>query len=233
MKLFPKLARSLRFYFGLARTLILIAGAFWFLALTVGPVVLKSVAPESKLMVSIGEVSLRAKADPITIEVAEARPGSIVLTGLRGPFQADLLSNDPALISALRWTIFPSVSVLVAFTWLLCNALRTVCANIEQRQIFTDTNLRLIRKIGLILIIYAVVSFLVQLFAARVMGSYFMQHVTIKGLEAAKDGLLQFNLTTGGSFPIEAGVVTGLLVLLLGQAFRQGLALKTENDLTV
>jgi hypothetical protein len=232
MKVFPNLAGSLRFYFGLARILVVGFGVFWVFALTVGPLVMKNRSPDTKLMVAIGEVSLRPKSGAVTLEAANAQPGALLLTGLRGPFQADLLSNDPALVSALRWTVFPSVLVLVGFTWLLFSALRNVCANIERREIFTDTNLRLVRKVGIILIVYAVATFLVQLLAARVMGGYFMQHVTLNGLEAVTSGL-QFNLTTGGAFPAEAGIVTGLLVLLLGQAFSQGLDLKTENDLTV
>jgi Protein of unknown function (DUF2975) len=36
-----------------------------------------------------------------------------------------------------------------------------------------------------------------------------------------------------GLFSAQSGLVTGLLVLVISEAFRQGLALKTENDLTV
>jgi len=232
MKSFPNLAGSLRFYFGIARILVLSLGIFWLFALTVGPAVMKSRPGDTKLMVALGEISLRPKTGTVTLEAASAQPGALVLTGLRGPFQADLLSSDPALVSALRWTLFPAVVVLVTFTWLLCSALRKVCANIERREIFTDTNLRLVRRVGIILIVYAVATFLVQLLAARVMGGYLTDHVTLNGLDAVTSGL-QFNLTTSGAFPAEAGIVTGLLVLVLGQAFRQGLALKTENDLTV
>ena len=233
MKLFPNLAGSLRFYFGLARVLILVFGSFWITVLTFGPSLQRKFADQPKLMVSVGEVSVQPRSGPVQLSSATASPGSLVLTGLRGPFQADLLSNDTALVSALRWTIFPSITVLVVFSWLLCSALRSVCANIERRDIFSDTNLRLVRNVGVLLIVFSGVSILVQLFTGHVMDGYFAQHVTASGLENAAGSPLHFQLLPGARFPTEPGFVVGLLVLLLSQAFRQGLALKTENDLTV
>lgn len=233
MKLFPNLAGSLRFYFGLARVLILVFGAFWFLALTFGPLIQRNFADQPKLMVSVGEVSLQPRSGPVQLNSPTARPGSLVLTGLRGPFQADLMSNDMALVSALRWTILPAITVLIVFSWLLCSALRSVCANIERREIFSDTNLRLVRNVGVLLIVFSGVSLLVQFFSGHVMDGYFAQHVTANGLETIAGNPLHFQLELGARFPVEPGFVMGLLVLLLSQAFRQGLALKTENDLTV
>ena len=233
MKLCPNLAGSLRFYFGLARVLILVFGAFWFFTLTFGPSLQKRFSDQPKLMVSIGEVSVQPRSGPMQLSSATASPGSLVLTGLRGPFQADLLSNDSALVSALRWTIFPSITVLIVFSWLLCSALRSVCANIEQQEIFSDTNLRLVRNVGVLLIAFSGVSLLVQLFTSHVMDGYLAQHVSASGLETAAGSPLHFQLLPEARLPIEPGFVMGLVVLLLSQAFRQGLALKAENDLTV
>jgi hypothetical protein len=233
MKLCPNLAGSLRFYFGLARVLILVFGAFWFFTLTFGPSIQRKFADQPKLMVSVGEVSIQPRSGPVQLNSPTASPGSLVLTGLRGPFQADLLSSDTALISALRWTIFPSITVLIVFSWLLCSALRSVCANIERREVFSDTNLRLVRNVGVLLLVFSGASLLVQLFTGHVMDGYLAQHVTASGLENAAGSPLHFQLLPEARLPIEPGFVMGLVVLLLSQAFRQGLALKTENDLTV
>jgi hypothetical protein len=69
------------------------------------------------------------------------------------------------------------------------------------------------------------------------MDGYLSRHVTLSGIKTALQfpgglGALHYNLT-GGHFPTEGGFVTGLVVLLVAEAFRQGLALKTENDLTI
>ena len=62
-------------------------------------------------------------------------------------------------------------------------------------------------------------------------------HVALTGLgEAlrlpAQAGALHFTLPPG-SFSYAGGFVTGCLVLVISEAFRQGLVLKTESDLTV
>jgi hypothetical protein len=232
MKLYPNLAGSLRFYFGLARTLVLIFGVFWIGMLSFGPLLQKAFSDQPKLMVSMGDVSIRSKSGPINVQTT-AQPGSLTITGLHGPLQADLMSSDRRLASALRWTAFPAIIVVVVSSWLLCSALRAVCGNIAQGEVFTDPNLRLIRNIGVLLIVFSVAGFLVQLLASAIMDRYFAQHVSTSGLPPGLDGSLHFQLTLVSQFPVEPGLVAGLLVLLLSQAFRQGLALKAENDLTV
>lgn len=153
------------------------------------------------------------------------------MNGLRGLFQADLLTNDAALRSALQWTVLPAVVVLGGFAWLLFSALQALCCNIERHDIFTENNLNLMRRVGITILVSSVLGFAVQLFAARVMDGYISTHVTATGI-ALSNGIVRFTFP-GGIFPSEFGVVTGFVVLLLTQAFRQGLQLKTENDLTV
>ena len=247
MKIFPNLAGGLRFYFGLARALALVFAAFWFLVLTFSPLLKQLFGDDPKLMVSVGEALLQTKANAKSmITVGEARlqteqnvvklasdtakPGSLAVASLRGSFQADLLSNDAALVAALRWTIYPCIAVFVAFTWMLFGSLRDVCANIDRGEAFSEQNLRVVKRVGLILIASSLAGFAVQLWASHAMGSYLTQHVVFSGINDG--GTVHFSLP-GGLFPFEGGLVTGFLVLLLTEAFRQGLNLKTENDLTV
>lgn len=231
MKLFPNLAGSLRLYFGWARALTLVFSACWILALVFGPLLHPLVGRDAKLMVSVGDVSIHTKQNPLTLSSDVAPAGSLAMNGLRGTFQADLLTDDSALRSALRWTVLPVVFVLAGFAWFLFSALRAICANIERHDIFSESNLNLLRRAGLTIIVSSIVSFALQFFAARVMGGYIAAHVTATGLPISQ-GEVHFSFP-GGIFPSEFGIVTGLVVLLLTQAFRQGLQLKTENDLTV
>lgn len=231
MKLFPNLAGSLRFYFGLARALTLVFSACWILALVFGPLLHPFVGRDAKLMVSVGEIFIQTKQNPVTLTSDVARAGSLAMIGLRGNFFADLLTDDAALLSALRWTVLPVVLVLAGFAWFLFSALRAICTNIERHDIFSKNNLNLVRRVGLIIIVSSVAGLALQFFAARVMGSYITAHVTISGLPISHE-VIRFNFSSG-IFPSEFGIVTGCVVLLLTQAFRQGLQLKTENDLTV
>ncbi len=235
MKPKPNLAGSLRFYFGLARALCMVLAAFWLLTLALTPWIQKLFIDDPKLMVTIGEVAIRADSSAVTLDAAPAKSGSVMLGALRGTLQMDVISKDAALVSALRWTIFPSIGVFIAFAWSVFGALRNVCARVEHGEVFTDENLRLVRRIGLALLAYAGASLLAGFWATHVMNGY-LNHVALAGLPAdprfAAQGMLRF-LMPSGLVSVEGGLVTGALVLVLSEAFRQGLHLKTESDLTV
>ena len=238
VKIFPNLAGGLRFYFGVARILAVVFAAFWILILTLGPSLQKLLfVDEPKLMVSVGDASLKTEPNAVGLKSDTARPGSLAVVNLRGAFQADLLSNDPALASALRWTVFPSIAVFTALCWLLFSSLRGVCANIERGEVFTESNLRLVRSTGLMLIAYSVIAFATQLWASHVMSGYLTQHVSLTGITTGSQfpgglGAVRLSFSTG-AISVEASLVAGCLVLMMCEAFRQGLALKSENDLTV
>ncbi|MFI5357378.1 MAG: DUF2975 domain-containing protein [Opitutales bacterium] len=78
---------------------------------------------------------------------------------------------------------------------------------------------------------YGVAGVGVELWAAHVMNGLLSHQVVQTGLEGVA-GTLRFRLSPG-MFPIESNLVVGCLVLVMAEVFRQGLALKTETDLTV
>jgi len=236
MKIYPNLAGSLRFYFGLARALAILFGAFWFVMLTFSPLFQKLFLDKPpRLMVSVGEMFLETRPTGIAVNSDTAKPGSVDLFNLRASLQADLFNKDTQLVSALRSTVWPSAAIFIIFSWLLFGSLRELCANIERREVFSEKNLRLVRNSGLLLIGYSVTSFLVHLWGAHAMNNYLAQHVTWTGvIPSARfpDGLGSVRFGFSGGIG-EFGLVAGCTLLLFGEAFRQGLNLKTENDLTV
>ena len=118
--------------------------------------------------------------------------------------------------------------VVIAFGWILLGSLRNVCANIEQGEIFSEKNLSLVRNIGVTLLVLGLVSIGLELWATHVMDGYLRDHVVLSGAT----GALHFNLLPG-FLSTPAALVTGCLVLVISEAFRQGLSLKTESELTV
>ena len=69
------------------------------------------------------------------------------------------------------------------------------------------------------------------------MGTYLGQRAAVTGLKMAGQypgglGALRFSLQPGFLQETDC-LIVGCVVLLLAQAFRQGLALKTESELTV
>jgi hypothetical protein len=237
MKLFPNLAAALRTLFGLFQVLIIGFAVLWLFVMLVMPRFQSRLSGDSRLMVSAGQVIWTVMPEAIHLDSDAAKTGSLKLHGLRGMLDADFLSSDAALASALRWTLFPSMAVMVVFSWLLCGSLRTLCGNIACGEVFSETNLRYVRQVGIVMIAYSVVGAVVAFWASYNMSGYLTQHVTISGLQSALSlssghGALRFSLSDG-LFPNIDGFVAGCLVLVLTQAFRQGLELKNESDLTV
>jgi hypothetical protein len=148
--------------------------------------------------------------------------------------EVDLGSNDPGMISAVRRALIPAFLVFSTFSWILFSALRNVCANIACGDVFSEKNLRLVRSIGLTLIVYNFAGGLVWIWGSQVFSGYLNQHVVLTGLAGGLQlpGGALFTLAPG-PLASPGGLVTGCLVLVVAEAFRHGLNLKTENELTV
>jgi hypothetical protein len=129
------------------------------------------------------------------------------------------------------------MTALIVFCYIMFSSLACVCANLERGEVFNEQNLRLVRRIGLYLIGYSLLGAGLEQWASFVLSGYFDQHVALTGFATSvpftgRSGALQFGLTPG-MFTAQGGLLIGLLVLVVAEAFRQGLNLKTENDLTV
>jgi hypothetical protein len=237
MNPFTNLPRSLRVLFTLFRIATVSLTVFWIANLTVNTWFLKRSAEHPPLIVSMGEIGLKTSPDSIKLNAHSVKSGSIALTELRGTLQLDALSDDSALMSALRWTMIPSMAVFGIFSWFLFGALRKICANLERGDTFSENNGSLVRKIGITLIGFSLAGFAAELWGAHIMGRYLASHVSLAGsllgIASAEAGeILNFHVNAG-QFPNFSGIVAGCLVLLISEAFAQGLKLKAENDLTV
>jgi hypothetical protein len=237
MKLFTNLPGNLRALFGALRLLSVIFSVFWLLAALLGPWVTNRFQSKPNLVVALGEVTLQPEHGAVELKPDSAPPGSMELKPLHGTLQIDIGSNDAALTSAVRRTLIPTVLLYAVFSWVMFGSLRCVCANIERGDIFSEKNLRLIRSIGLTLLGYSVAGLPLGMWGSHVMSDYLSQHVVLTGL----GGGVHLPAMTGATFfslspalmSSTGGFVTGLLVLVVAEAFRQGLNLKNENDLTV
>lgn len=250
MKLFTNLPGKLRILFSILRLVTVIFAVIWLLVLLLGPSLARSLQSDPHLMVSVGEVSFQAAAGSppageisisdrpvagaVTLESDHAKSGAVTLNSLRAGLQLDLGSNDPALTSAVRRLLFPTVVIFTTISWLLFSALLKVCANIERGEVFTEQNFRMLRSIGIILMVSSLINALHGIWTAYVIGGYFNAHVTLTGmftgLHVAGGST---HLSPGWWMSRGDGLIIGCLVLVVAEAFRQGLNLKTENDLTV
>lgn len=237
MKIINNLPGKLRMLFGFLRIMTVIMAVFWILALAYNTWLQQRFGHDARLMATVGEISLPAAPGSVGLSSDIATPGSLALHSLRGTLQVDLCSQDATLVSALRQAIIPSMAVLIIFSYVLFTALRNLCANLERGAVFNDENLRLVRRIGVSLIVYSLLGGGLEIWASHVLGGYFGPHVALSGLKANLPfahgaGAMMFSLPSG-LMTNPGGLVIGCLVLVVAEAFRQGLKLKTENDLTV
>ena len=110
---------------------------------------------------------------------------------------------------------------------MLFGLLRKICDRFEHGEIFSEAILSSIRNLGLLLVGCSFADVALELWSNRWIGDYLVRSAAISGLDAT--------LTTARNYisdPLDT-LVTGLLVLLVAEAFRQGLALKKENEFTV
>ncbi len=239
MKMFTNLPGNLRALFTVLRIMTLALAACWLLMLTFDVWIQKHYVDAPKLTFTFGEGWLQTEPDAVGLRSDTARPGSLSMAALRGMLSVDLASNDAALVSAFYWSVIPALAVATLFLVGLFGSLRGVCANIERGEVFSEKNLLLVRRIGWIFIANSVLGFAAALWAGHEMGGYLSQHVALVGLKTGPlhpggAGAVGFAMPSSTiPFAGLGGLLIGCLVLMISEAFKQGLALKTENDLTV
>jgi len=180
---------------------------------------------------------------PIAVDFA-GQPGTVVMhsnqgsldlavTALRGNVTMNLQKGS-ALIELLKRYGLPLMLLYTVFFAVLFDLLRRLFRNVARRESFTQQNLRLVQTIGVSLLVFSVVSALGEGLFAHMIYSYLAQNamMTISGTPLHLP--VSHSITIGGHGSFGSPVFfSGLLVLALSEVFRQGLALKRENDLTV
>jgi Protein of unknown function (DUF2975) len=231
MKIFSNLPGNLRALFTFLRISTLVIATFWLLNFTFNVWIQKRYVDDPKVIITWGEGWLQTAPHAVGLKSEGSTAESLGLINLRGSLQENLCGKDAALVSAVRWSAIPALVVATGFLWSLFGSLRGLCANVERGEVFSEGNLFLIRRIGWIFVANSLVGFAASYWAGHVMGGYLRQHVALTGI---KTDPVYFTLPSG-TLPYAGldGLLIGCLVLMLSEAFRQGLALKSENDLTV
>lgn len=129
------------------------------------------------------------------------------------------------------------VLVELVFGAALLDLLRRLFRNVARGESFTARNIRLVHVLGISILAFTLLSGAMQAWYSSQIVAYLNQHAAVEGghmsFASASSGGLVVN---GRHFDIPfsgRGILTGLLVLALGEVFRQGLVLKQENDLTI
>lgn len=138
------------------------------------------------------------------------------------------------VIALLKRYGLPLVLIKVLFLTALFELLRRLFRNVERGDSFTPQSVRLVQIVGFLLIGFSLASELASSWFAWAAYDYFSQHaqIAVSGTPVrlpAAGNHPWFDMSMFGH-PV---FFSGLLVLALAEVFRQGLALKRDNDLTV
>ena len=138
------------------------------------------------------------------------------------------------LIETMKRYGLPLWLLHILFLTALFELLRRLFRNVGRGDSFSQGTVRLVQTVAALLIASSfILAFARDLFGNAVI-SYFVQHavITISGtqvhLPAAGVGMYRHRFTFDGAM-----FFYGLLVLALSEVFRQGVALKKENELTI
>jgi hypothetical protein len=173
------------------------------------------------------DISLTVRGKAVTAQTSTSSARDIEVTDIVTSLGVNAFSQDPELASAARWTLLPQLAGIMVGGLMICRLLRDLCARIEKGEVFSEENLRLVRNIGFLYVAFSLFEFIAHGCSLYFLGGYLARHAKLSGIEGTFDASLS-NLPL-----IPDGLIDGLIILLLAEAFRQGLALKKENDLTV
>ena len=180
----------------------------------------------------LGEVSFKSLAR-VAKNTADGTNRNVEIENLRGNLSLQLVTPAERTLHRTVWSVTSGVGLILAFFG--CHWICRLCRNVENGEVFSDGNLKLVRRFGWLLIAEAVALFAVQLWSAHYVASYINANLSFRGLQVASPNSADFLSSmapTSADLAISQ-IIYGLLVLCLTEVFRQGVKLKQEADLTV
>ena len=167
--------------------------------------------------------------------IVSFKDSAFALTAFRGVL-AISVRNAGGLIEMLKHYGLPLILLRIVFCIVVFELLRRLFRNVGRRESFTLPTLRLVQILGVSLIVYSIVSAMADAWFVHAMYAYLIQNaqIAVSGSPLHLSQSHNVQITMRGDFPFGTPIFfSGLLVLALSEVFRQGLALKSENDLTV
>lgn len=237
MKLFTNLPRTLKTVFDFLRYFTVIPVILTIFNLAFAPWLKAHLFMGDRLMIPIGQMALPAGESELKHKADLSKPAPLEIDAVRGIMKMDFLNLDTSGRVALWKTLLPAKLLLGLFGWTLFGLLSGICANISSGNVFSLRNVSLVKWLGFTLIAYSLIGSVIERWASYVMSGYLNAHfalVTENATEMLTGSLYAFQLTRGSNLLSGSSeLVVGCLVLVMAEVFRQGLALKTENELTV
>jgi hypothetical protein len=180
------------------------------------------------------QVDLMGQPGTLTLRAANG-DSDFTFTALRGSITL-FVEKAGGLIEVLKHYGMPLILINSIFFAVLFDLLRRLFRNVGRGESFTRQSVYLVQFVGASLIVFSLVSAYAESWFFHAILAYVAQHavVTVSGTSLHLPAPHATTFPGGHGFPFGSPVFfSGLLVLALSEVFRQGLALKNENDLTV
>jgi hypothetical protein len=222
------LPRFFRWAFTVLALLAVLGAAVICLAMVIDP----SLPPGTHF----GPLQVNLMGQPGTVALRAVNGDSdFTLTALRGSVVL-FLQSAGGLIEVVKHYGLPLILINAIFFAVLFDLLRRLFRNVGRGESFTRQSVYLVQLIGASLIVFSLVSAFTESWFLHAAYGYVAQHamITISGTALHLPAPRGISFLNTHGFPFGSPVFfSGLLVLALSEVFRQGLALKNENDLTV
>ncbi len=187
---------------------------------------------------TLGEIGLVPESGALIARADDSASTVISIRNLQGTLSMTNPGDSDELRALTRWHTVPMIIGYGVFLVALLDMLRRLFRNVARGESFTERSVGLVQKIGLAIILFSLLSTLATAWGNRALVTYLKQHAAVQGIKMSftEPGANTIIETGWGGFRFQFGwgeILAGLLVLALGEVFRQGLALKTESDLTI
>ena len=228
MKISNSLTSNLRFLFGFMRGFMAVLVVLAVIICLVDPLMNRYTSRHGgKSMRRLAEVTLPFEANMPRVMATKTVVGDVTLSNVRGIISVNSASADAELVSLSRWRFILVDLVNLVFPFGVIDLLWRLCRNAERGDVFTESNTHHVRNLGLVILVYQVVACAASYWYVRMVDGFLYQRVVADGVKLNLHWELKFS-------PFDPNLIaTGLLLLALSEVFRQGLALKKENELTV
>ena len=203
-------------------------------ALVIAVVILVNPHPPAGL--DLGPAQINLMGQPTTVALrAMGVNFDFLVTAFQGNVAVSV-ENADGLVEVFKHYGLPAILANMVFLAALFELLRRLFRNVGRGESFSRDTIRLVQAVAGLLIAFSfIASFGEGLFAYQLFG-YLAQHATITTLDMpAHFPVPHYEmLPRKGGFPFGSPLFfSGLLVFALSEVFRQGLALRNENELTI
>ena len=194
------------------------------------------VNPHPPAGLNLGPAQINLMGQPATVALrAMGVDSDFLVTAFQGNVTVSVESTD-GLVEVFKHYGLPAILANMVFLAALFELLRRLFRNVGRGESFSRDTIRLVQAVAGLLIVFSFISSFAEGLFSYELFVYLARHavITVSGTPVHFPAPHYEMLPRKGGFPFGSPLFfSGLLVLALSEVFRQGLALKHENELTI